>query len=574
MKIRKLIALVLSLAMLAAFFSGCSGSGETGEEEFTANDDALNITQPFYDAPKLLTDSGSGSGIWDYFADALKLSGKTLISSTISSFVSSGVSSLLTDLGFDMRSIEQKKLDKIDEELQDLQNSVTQGFQNVMRKQVQIYNETVMDELLSKFDEVQDPVIVLMRTLNDIAEKEASGQYTDEELEQQRLTFAKNCDSLKFSTLSSNTAWYSARMLATSVMSPSKSNSSITLWSLYEDTFGALESWDYMTVKPRTEFICYLAFLVNGLAQLSKIAADYELSLLPEGDSNRLTITGGVNTMALEVNKMNELFQEELLKLEEIQKRHDEEHIITHRDRSTDSEGNIVITEGMSLSTRILPINNGNSDYNYAAYNHDEGASFIKDGSGVGAGGCYHHYIYTLSCAKIYELYETLFDEYRKYAKSLGYSNYTDFTMKDYLATIGFTCRDSEKDYFTKSEGFYIGTVDITGSTDSTTSYNSLVTAFESFKTQSLDMVQHSIVQISRSWWNPSNPEYTKKINLGHWYLCFLQPDQETLAGEITTTEISLSSTGTSTITNLHFKGTATWSKDMGTEVKLRDEHK
>ena len=262
-KITKLLCLLLAPALLASFV-GCSH--ESDGEILADNGAVIEFHQSFYDEPKL----EDSSGIWVYLTEALKLSGKTLISSTVSSLVQSGVSSLLTELGYDTRSIEQKQLDQIDTKLSELKGTVDQGFKNVMRKQVQIRNETAMNELLAKIDEVKDPVTVLLNTLNDLAKKELSGEYSEDELQQQRLTFAKSCDSLRFNKLSANTVWYSTRMLASAILSPYPTNSSLGLWDLYEDTFGALETWDYMTVQPRTEFICYLAFLINGLAQLSK----------------------------------------------------------------------------------------------------------------------------------------------------------------------------------------------------------------------------------------------------------------------------------------------------------------
>lgn len=566
-KLTKLLCLLLALAMLASFV-GCSQG--SGDELLTDDGAALEFNQTFYDEPKL----EDTSGVWDYLIDALKLSGKTLISTTISSLVQSGISSLLTELGYDTRSIEQQKLDQIDAKLTELQNTVKEGFQNVLRKQVQIRNEEAMNRLLDKVAEVKDPTMVLLNTLNDLAKKELSGAYSDEDLQRQRLTFAKDCDSLRFNTLSANTVWYSTSLFASAILSPYPANSSLGLWDLYEDTFGALETWDYMTVQPRTEFICYLAFLVNGLAQLSKIAADYRLSLLPEGDSNRLTITNGIKNMADDVNVLNEKFQDELKKLDEIQEAHDNKHIITHRDRNVDSQGNLVITDGVSLSTRLMPVNVGNSDYNYITYDHDEGATFIKDGSGIGQGGHYSHFVYALTCKDQFMMYEMIYDEYRAYAASIGYAGkYTEFTIKDYLATVGFTCRESEKEYFNKTEGFYVHTLKTEKSTDLSNSSISLTTVLYDFKTQFISMWDFSSVLIYRKWSDPGNPKYTRYYSMGHWYLCFLDPDQKTLLGDITTVEYAISSAQTIKMSDVLWKGRKSWSKDMGTKVTLMSEH-
>ncbi len=556
MKGKKLLSMVLAASAVA----GLASCNDTNSSDQSNASSELGMHIGFYDANQ----SNDESEVFDYLIDALKMSGKSLISSAVSSLISAGMNALLKEMGYDTRSITDKKLDHISEQIDALQATVEAGIQNIMRQQIVIRNETIMNELLRKINEVSGPISSASKTLNQICQKELSGEYSEETLKQERLTFAKGIDELKFTSLTANKVWYSTKLLAEAIMTPSASHASLTLWDLYEDTYGAIESWDYMTIAPRTQFISYLAFLVNAMAEYSKAAADYEISLLPPGDSNITTITDGIEKMVESVNKLNGQFQEQLIEFEKIEKKHDEEKTITHRDRSLDSFGNIVVTDGVSLSTRLLPTTVGESNYNYLIYDHDDGARWVDTGGGQ---GYWQQYVYTLDCINMTPVYENIFNEYVSYNTAMGYTNFTDFTIKDYLATAGFYCKDTDKENFLKSEGFYarIGIISGERSGGWDNYYYDEIAVNYNFKTRDPGFVTYSELSVYRSWpW--SDRQYTTKNDLDHWFINFLDPDQKTLCGEITTTVMPK--------WGEQYRGYSKWSKAKGTSATILDEHK
>lgn len=562
MKSKTLLVSLVSLASLSSLM-GCAKNSSSASSYNISAIKELAFNANFNTSKNL----GNVDDVFNSLIDAIKTGGKTFINGQIGDLIKMGFAAILNDLGYDTRSIEQKKLDQISEQLKELQNIVVQGLESIKRQQIHIRNEEVMDKLLDKINEVSGPVSSAVKTLNIISQKEISGEYDESVLVGERTRFAKDVDELRFTTLTANKVWFSCKLLAEAIMKPSPTNSSITLWSLYEDTYGALETWDYMTIEPRINFISYLGFLVNSFAELCKSAADYEISLLPEGDANINTITDGVKQMVESVNNLNEQFQTEIIKLENIKKKHDDEHIITKRNRGYDEQGNIVVTDGTSLSTRLMSVTPNDNEYNYIIYNHDQGARYHDSGGGQ---YYYESYVYNLDAATSMELYETIFEEYYAYNSATGHDNYTDFTIKDYLATIGFYSQEEE--YYKASEGFYIGIGDVSGSRSGgwKNTYNDLFIGYDDFQTRSYNYKVFSEVGQYEDWiW--SSTEWKHWTDLDHYYLTFLEPDQKTLVGDMSTTIVSqgaLKNVNSETWER-HYKGNKKWTRDSGTKIVI-----
>ena len=549
MKIKRFFALLLSLILLLSI-TGCNKKNDdntqtaTEIKELSYNLNANELTEE--------------STILDLMLEALKLGGKSFISSTIANIAKDGINSLLTELGFDRRSIEEKKLDEINEKVTQLQNTVQVGFDRVLRKQTQIHNEEIMEELLAKVEDVQSPILAKLSTWAEISRKELEG-YDESIIANEKETFFKGLKELSFVKLSTNKLWNAAEVFANSISTPRKANISISLFTLYEETYGGLETWDYMTVEPRTEFITYLSFLANAMCQLAKMEAAYEVSLLPEDDSNIKEIESGVTYMVNAINNMNEMFQTELLKLDEIKKNHDNNNLITHRDRTIDEEGNITVTNGTTISTYLAPVTPKNSEEDNVIFSHDKGVVLDKR---PGDTDYYLGYVYTLDCKDSYNLYDNIIKEYIIYCASLGYTDYATFTIKDYLITIGFKCKDME--LYKASKGFYTNIVcaDYEAKGGYTNHYNQLGVVYYSFITRSQESDIFDTVRQYKSWIFGST-DWTQWQNedINNYYLCFLNSDQKTLYGKVVTTDIKYTSYEdiVSNFYNRHYKGYNKW---------------
>lgn len=569
MKPKSIKAKIMCLALGATAIASLASCGNSSANE----ESTIAPELAYHEASGLVTDEESG-GITDLLLDAIKTGGKSAISGIVSSLATTAINSFLKELGYDTRSITEKKLDALSEKMDQLKEMMAAGYANITRKIVEIHNKDVLDKLLEKIQDVRSPVIAQLTGLVSISEKELDESYDKAKLAQEKQTFYEGLDKITFVKVSGNELWFAAENLANSIMKPSQADGSLKLFDLYEETFGALETWDYMTIKPRKQFISYLAMLVNGLAELAKIQASHKASAYDEGDANRLIIEQGVKDMATAVNALNEQFQAQLIELDNIQKDHDEGRHMIHRTRGSDAEGNLVITKDDAISTRLFPVTPGNSEYNYATFTTLEDNYFNDLHYGAWD---YGEFIYALDASEYAKIGSTIVDEYTAYAKSLGYADFTTYTVKDYLKDIGFICYES--DLYAKAKGFYSHVEDSTWTEKGgfQNDHNGLKAHYTSFidrtsKTDLIDQVQTYTDYI----WSSTETNYIKGEGLDSYYLCFIRADSQAFLGEVKRITINYVSSATShsSIWNKLYKGHWTWSKDRGTCLGFLDQHK
>ncbi len=569
MKVKSIKAKFMCLALGATAIASLASCGNVNPNE----DEASLAPELVYHENEALVSEDEG-GITDYLLDALKTGGKSIISSTISSLGTIAINTFLKELGYDTRSIEEKKLDQLSAKMDELKDIMTAGYANITRKIVEIHNKEVLDKLLDQIQDVRSPVIAQLAGLVSLSEKELDESYDKAKLAQEKETFYQNLDKITFVKVSGNELWFAAENLANSIIKPSQADGSLKLFDLYEETFGALETWDYMTVKPRRQFISYLAMLVNGLAELAKIQASHKASAYEEGDANRIVIEQGVSDMAKAVNALNEEFQTQLFELDSIKKEHDETRHMVHRNRGSDSEGNLVITKDEAISSRLFPVTPGNSEYNYATFTTFEDNYFNDLHYGQWD---YGEFIYALDASEYAKTGETIVSEYASYAKSLGYEDFTTYTVKDYLKEIGFICYESE--LYNKAKGFYSHVEDSTWTEKGgfRNDHNGLKVHYTGFedrtsKTDLIDQVQTYTDYI----WSSTDYNYIKGEGLSSYYLSFVRADNQAFLGKVQRVTINYvnSATSHSSIWNKLYKGRWSWSQDRGTCLGFLPQHK
>lgn len=508
-------------------------------------------------------EAAGGLDVSAMFLDGLKAGGTSFISYIASSAAKAGLNAVLSSMGFDMRTVEEKKFDEICQQLKDIQKSLSQGFADVKRKIVELHNKDLMNDLLDKLGMIQTPVISKMTILADLAKKEQGG-VSKEDLDKQKTEFFEGLSELKFEKLSENNIWNAAERLAESFTVPYSVDKSLKLFDLYEESYGSAETWDYMTIQPRKKFITYVGFLVNSLCQLAQLTADYKMDQLSENDSNRLGYKQGVDNMITAVNTLNGQLKDELDRLDAIQKKHDTDHLITYRNRTADKDGNIVVTDGVTLSTSLLPVTPNDNDHNYVSYQRDGNNTAYVQKDALGAQTLlFENVIYTLDCTAQEDIYKKVFADYASYVKAVE-ADTKDFTMKDYLLKAGFTCKD--KDLFDKARGFYKETKDseFRPSDDgiwTTHIHDELRVYYYDFNDVNANGKSYDVYDDVVTY--KSNPfadtKYSRneRDTANFYYLCFVNPDQKTIAGKLKKTVIErvTSNTAKGTIFDKHYKG-------------------
>ena len=565
MKFQKIMCSVLALGSLA----GCAkynGTTDNNKEE------TKEVTKELDYHDNL---NWGGNTPEEFLSDVLGLitSGGSAALNPIYNYVKTkGCRYALEQLGLEYRSIEERKLDELTTKVDELENILVNGLESVQKTIVSEFHKKAMNDFLSTVKKIADPVMDELETLGDLSYKELLTGYSATKLDAEKVRFYEKCKSLRFD-IGQNDLWYTAKNLAEYIVNISYVDSKIDLFTLYEETYGSNENWTYMMVKPRTQFISYLATVANGLAMLAQLVAAYDISLLPTGDSNIKAITSGVDKMIASVNTMNGYLQKELLKLESIKINHDRKNIMVHRSKTTVG-GQLVITEDDPISSRLMPISNGYNYYNYMSYSHSEGGRESKDK------GYMESYIYTLDATKNNDYYEIVMKDYEDYCLATGKKNYQDYTIKDYLIDIGFIFKNDEKELFKNAKGFYQN-IEVFDKwynptfTDSSRDNNLGVNyySFEDRKSR-FETYDNVLYTCHTGWTKDINYTHSYTNTFGDYYLAFLDSTSKAFRGEITTTVVEKGYHGLDDdFYGKHFKGSGYWGKIYGDTDYLIKAH-
>ena len=580
------------LGSMALTFGGTASAGlvsnlvnnqptSTVAENVETVNDQTNTNKGFYFGQtnamlaKNVVDLKSVSGInfKNMFNKGLQKGGTKLLSAGFKTLCKMSYIAILKDMGIDARPSEQKKLDKIQNEIKDIKNELQQGFKDIKRTFKHVRNEKILENVYAKLDAVQTPVLGKMGTMIELAKKEADPNVDLKELEAEKTRFLDGLGELTFTKLDNNKLWNQAERLAASISKPFGPESNLKLMDLYDDTYGQAETWDYMTIAPRRKFIGYVGSLANSLAYLAKIRASYEMSKFKEGDSNLRDYETGVIAMTKAVTNLNNELKAELDKLDAIEKKHDVDHLITHRDAVVDNNGNITYKEGRTLSTKLLAVTTADNDDNHLSYTHDE-----KNNSAIFGTGFedkvhyYQNFIYTLDTTDNKDLYKTVFEDFNNYKKTVS----EKITMKDYLLKAGFSC--DNKNGFEKARGFY-SRIDATmrGSKGfwSTEDHSDLRAYYYDFNnTSELKELPGEISDVKKRKSNPFasySYTYEKGDQADNYYLVFVNADQKTISGKVVPSVIENVQTDTNQgeFFKQHFKGRKKWTKGVTNTVNI-----
>ncbi len=565
MKFQKIMCSVLALGSLA----GCAKYNGTD----TNKEDTKIIAKEL-----ALHDSieWGGNTPEEFLSDVIGLitSGGTAALTPVYNYVKTkGCRYALEQLGLEYRSIEERKLDELTTKVDQLEDILVNGLESVKTTIVSEFHKKAMNDFLSTVKKIADPVMDELEVLGDLSYKELLTGYSAVKLEEEKVRFYEKCKSLRFD-IGQNDLWYTAKNLAEYIVNISYVDSKIDLFTLYEETYGSNENWTYMMIKPRTQFISYLATVANGLAMLAQLVAAYDISLLPTGDSNIKAITGGVDKMIASVNEMNGYFQKELLKLESIKINHDRKNIMVHRSKTT-VNGQLVVTEDDPISSRLMPISNGYNYYNYMSYSHSEGIRRATEQ------GWMESYIYTLDATKNNEYYEIIIKDYEDYCKASGKTNYQDYTIKDYLLDIGFIFKDEEKELIEQAKGFYqnISLYDEWQHPSMTESYrnHNLGVNYYSFEDRKsrFESYDNLYYENHNSWFHKEEKyTHTYTDTFGDYYLALLDNTSKAFRGDITTTVLEGAYYNLEyDLYSKHFKGSGYWGKIYGNTDYLVKAH-
>lgn len=527
---KKLFLGLSAFAMLA----GCSSKTESNNHP-TAN--LIKVDMSINNPPTKLLADGSSNAELDWISQAILDKGIDFMKSGISSLATYAFKTACLEMGIDVRDATTKKIDQIIAQLDKISNQIEIGFDNLTKKTQQVKDSDTMNEIIRLINEVRTPVLAEMTTLEDLAKKEDDPTVSKESLDKQKETFISQFPKkLNFYSLS-NEVWHSTEMLAKRLAYPNETKRTQSLMDLYDNTLGANDLWDYQSYAPRMQFIQQCSFIINSLALLSKLEVAREISGYEPGDSNIEGLKTSIKEMCNAVNVVNEIFQKELKKLNEIKERHDDNDkpTMSHLKREFDSSGFVHVSTDFTVSAYLATISvddvvwtNTVDDFYNDSYSH---------------------------CFKSFKgnetFYQMVYSDYDFYVKN--YSVDENYNMKYFLRDMGFRVPESRQNDFDEAIGIYKD-IDCRMKDRGIFRGNDYYAAYRYYDLNG-NLSSKDYCRVGETLWHNFDDEEVYNDNLSKKLISFVNEDNQHLLGDVIWTIAHRNGDNTSKILNHFYRG-------------------
>ncbi len=525
---KKALLGLTALGMLA----GCaSNTNISAKSEPTIAVD-MSVNNP----PHTLTTSSSTEEL-DWISQSILDKGTDFLKSGISSLATYAFKAACAEMGIDVRDATTKKIDQIINQLTEMKEQIDQGFRDLTKKTQQVRDQTVMQGVLDKLEDVRSPILGELKTLEDIARKEQDPDYDKDSLEKQKIKFITEFkDKLNFYTLS-NQVWHTTELLANSLARPNGIKPSQSLMDLYDNTLGANDIWDYQSYAPRMQFIQECSFLVNSLAILGKLECAYQISLCDEDDSNIEGIKQNVSDMCKAVNNVNGVFQKELQKLNDIKTRHDDtdKPTMSHLKRTFDDDGFVHISTDFTTSAYLATISVDDVIFKNTS------TEFYNDN--------YSHEFKTFTAND--DLYQVIYNDYTTYITS--YEVEEGYNLKYYLRDLGFRIPTSRQKDFDEAIGIYKD-IQVDQISRGVFRGRDFYASYRYYDWNG-KLSANNFSRVGLSFWNNYDGDDVYQDNVNKKLLAFIDEDNQRLYGHMTWTIADRSGSSSSDVLSHIYKG-------------------
>lgn len=431
MKLKKLLlSTLLSSSMFAVGCTGVNATASLNNNQTITEKGNTNVSMnhSVYAAKSntALT-AEPGDDVINEIIDSVISKGSDLILGGLQTYGKSVVINLLKECGFDFRDATTKTLEKIQQELQVIENKLD----SMAAREEQQHEEDVFGPLLTKIDEVQNDYLpYVTEGLGYLAYLENESNMMEEKIEAQRKKYYYN--SVSKLTIDGKPIATFVSDLADSILMPNRADQAKNIFDYYDDTIGVYDVWSTLKDKNVKSFMAYVDSTLVALANLAKFQVYYKV--LGKDQATINTYKSMMDTMAKKVNQVNALFKAKL------------ESMKTYEDMA--EEGILVyLPTGKEYSSRMATLTFNVEDKT------DDGDSrqgllmdyyFNYDGSRGSA------YQFAMEYVPDQTFVASVASDFRKYANAFCPSTYT---IKDYLKYIGFHANN--EDLFDKSIGLY-----------------------------------------------------------------------------------------------------------------------
>lgn len=482
------------------------------------------------------TFNSDDTGIIDaskYILDTITEKGYNIITGGIETYAKNLVLNVLKDYGFDFRDQSIKYLEKVLEQLEVIKYKLDN-----MDKKMDEYNaQYYINNLTQKLKKTELEYMGIVKDgLWTIAQHEQSGEYSEEQLETERKQYYKDVlEKMKVSEYEYFPNYVSD--LADYILNPNPGDLTKNIFYYYGLTLGKYDKWTSQEYQNKRAYIAYLDTMLLTAVNVAKFDTYYRVQ--GKGEATVNTYKGYMDAMAAKVNKVNGVFQEELKRLDEIEKVRQEQKIITYLPTNT------------QYSTRLAALTYNPNDQTGEL---DSRQALMMANINVCRGGYMDEgYAYEPNRSII----DSVRNDYQVYVNSYGAK---DYTLVKYLQDIGFYSK--YQNLYDNAAGLYYGNTQavdcgyLNHDTDLKTQYVDLNGNVQT-KTVYQVCAYHSwIGTISRFEFRYCDDKY---------YLCFIKADQKYLDGNYRYNHFD--TVGNSISNHLVYSVRHSWSTSLPVEV-------
>ena len=488
----KLAALGAALAAMGAIGTNNVQGSESDSSDISisknikvlkaSNDDQSWIV----DASKMLLDKISSAGV-------------DMIKGGIATYAKTFVINILNDYGFDFRDPTIRYLEKIEKEIQEIKYKVDSIDQKIEK----YHAEDVLNNLQKKLSKTEIEYSGIVKNgLWTIAIDEASGSKGEKELEAERyqfyLDFLKDLKVDGFQCLANYVTDLAKTMTLPNTYEPEND-----IFYYYNLTLGQYDKWSVQSYKNRRSYIAYLDSILLTAANAAQFDTYYRVKDL--GNPAKNTYKGYMDTMALEVNKANAMFQKELKRLDEYE--------TLRKDKQTV----IYLPNGKQYSSRLATLT-----YNHNDKVGDESRqALLKAVKGYGS-RYYRESGFAYEPNK--DIVNAIRNDFNAYAKNFGGK---DYTLKDYLKNAGFYAKD--ENLFNNAAGMFYGDL----SAEGCGYLNHDTKIYSTYINQKGESVRRQIYEVCiYHTWIGGLDHAELRYNCDDYFYCLMDPEQKYLDGQ------------------------------------------
>lgn len=420
MKLKKLTLSALLFASLVSATTSCA--------KYNGNDEKQDNTQKKDDDNNLTLDASlyTSTGqrrlseeteveIAKWVADIIMDKGAELITGGLSTYGKTLVLNLLKECGLDLRDANTKSLERIEKQLEVLDNKLNAIAQQIEREHSESVLSNVLERVSNTLENYSSYTVTGMQLLINLEQDES---ISEADLEAKREQYYH--DAIENLLINGLPIANEVINLADSILQPNRASGN-SIFYYYFNTIASTDVWSIQRIKNIKSFMAYIDSVLILTSNIAKFQMYYLAK--DKGEIARGVYKDLMDRMAEKVNAVNLLFKNQLIAMQE------------YEDKA--SEGiNIYLPTNKEYSTRVATLT-------YNPYEEDVSPTDSRAALLLGFNNWNKDDIgrYCFKYNPDQTTVNGVAQSFREYATSYCTK---DYTIQDYLTYCGFSANNEE----------------------------------------------------------------------------------------------------------------------------------